>query len=299
MKDIKEILDYMEINIEKTEKNDYVLFCPPHIHGKESDKPHLWINKETGVCHCFACGFKAKIQDFVKAFYSDITDEEVNEICGTGHSDVLSPIRFSFGELPEELEEEMQEFNFTEYWNNPDYSYLKGRGISEEILKKFEVGYNRKYNSVFIPLKALNGEFIGYKERSTRDKRFYNSKGLDLTHFLFGAFLVKEMKLEKVTIVESEIDAMYLWSCGVPAIATMGKYFPKEKANALLSLGITKVEIFTDFDDAGISLAMEIKSQLQGKVFGIWRTQRPRVDVKDANDMTKEEISQRKLKKVY
>lgn len=298
MKEIKEILDYMGLEIAKEERNDFILFCPTHIHGKESDKPHLWINKETGVCHCFACGFKAKIQDFVKAFYGDITDEEVEDICGTGKTSVLTPINIKFVTLEAE-QEEKKVYDFNKYWGSKDHSYLLGRGISEEIINTFQCGFDKEYNAVFIPLKDLNGEFIGYKTRSVKTKRFFNAKDMDLSKFLFGAFLIRERHCEKVTIVESEIDAMYLWSCGIPAIACMGKSFSEEKANLLASLGIQHIEIFTDFDEAGILLAQEIIRRMKGKCFSIYRTQQPNPNVKDANDMTKEEIKRRKVKRIY
>lgn len=298
MKDIKEILEYMGLEIAKEERNDFILFCPTHIHGKESHNPHLWVNKETGVCHCFSCGFKAKIQDFVKAYYEDITDAEIDSICGTGKTSVLTPIKINFISLEEEHKEK-QAFDFMKYWDNPDHSYLIGRGISEEIIELFECGFDKEYNAVFIPLKDLNGEFIGYKTRSVKTKRFFNAKDMDLSNFLFGAFLIRERGLNKITIVESEIDAMYLWSCGIPAIACMGKSFSEEKANLLASLGIEFIEVLTDFDEAGTLLAQEITQRMKCKCFGIYRTQQPNPNVKDANDMTPEEIKKRKTKRIY
>lgn len=299
MKKVKDILEFMEINIEEDAGKDYILFCPTHIHGKESSKPHLWVNKETGVCHCFACGYKSNIKDFVRAFYKDISDAEVEDIVEDGReSDLLSPINIEIVDI-EEVKKEKPVFDFTPHWTNPDYSYLMGRGISERVLKKFQIGHNKQFNSVVIPLKDINSEFIGYKERSIKSKKFYNSTGLDLSKFIFGAFLIRELNLTKITLVESEIDAMYLWSNNIPAIAIMGKNFTEEKANLIASLGIMYVEIFTDFDEAGVIAAQDILKLMKGKVLGIYRTQQTDPNVKDANDMTPLQLKNRKIVKVY
>lgn len=298
MKDVKDILEYMGLDIAKEERNDYILFCPEHIHTKPSSKPHLWVSKDTGVCHCFACGFKSNIQDFVKAYYGDVSQAEIDEICGTGQTNTITPIRISFNSLEAETSNKKQ-FDFSEYWENPDHSYLLGRGIHPKVIDKFKCGFDKQYKAVFIPLQDIDGSFIGYKTRNIYSKKFFNAAGMDLSKFLFGAFLIRELNLNKITIVESEIDAMYLWSCGVPAVATMGKNFNEDKANLLAGLGIQHIEIFTDFDEAGMMLTQEIKAKMVGKCLSIYRTKQPNPNIKDANECTIEQIKHRKVHRIY
>ena len=38
--------------------------CPVHKDGKER-KPSCGISKETGVCHCFTCGYSANLTEFI------------------------------------------------------------------------------------------------------------------------------------------------------------------------------------------------------------------------------------------
>ena len=76
-------------------------------------------------------------------------------------------------------------------------------------------------NTLIIPWRDKKGEIIRYQFRSISSKKFWYSKeGEDIKFNLFGLSEVIKRGIKKVYITESAIDTLYLWSLGIPAIAT-------------------------------------------------------------------------------
>ncbi|WP_232696546.1 toprim domain-containing protein [Brevibacillus daliensis] len=75
---------------------------------------------------------------------------------------------------------------------------------------------------------------------------------------VFGLNLVYQRRINRAVIIESEIDAMYLWSAGIPAIAMGGSVFSEEKAELLRKSPLEEAIAMTDHDEAGQKLKRAI-----------------------------------------
>lgn len=146
--------------------------------------------------------------------------------------------------------------------------YLLNRGVSEEIQKKFVVGYDKAQKAVaFFWLDSMTGEVVTIKFRSTKGKQFYYIRGgQPVRNHVFGLYQAIQGDYKKVYIVESEIDALYLWSNNIPAVALGGSYLsPKQKRRLFLS-GIKSFVIATDNDSAGNRIRKSLIKELNGQV---------------------------------
>jgi DNA primase len=98
--------------------------------------------------------------------------------------------------------------------------YFSGRLITEESVRKFNLGYSEKQDMVTIPVASPEGMEVGFVGRSVEGKDFKNTPGLPKSKILFNLHRVKTSS--KVYVVESSFDAIRLDQCGFPAVATLG-----------------------------------------------------------------------------
>jgi len=161
--------------------------------------------------------------------------------------------------------------------------YLRGRGVTDRIQQLMNVGYDKKSEAVVLPWHDKDGNILNKKYRSTKEKYFWYAKGQPIKNHLYGLYLVKILKKEKVYIVESEIDALYLWSLGFPAIALGRAGISQIQRELILNSCITTLVIATDNDRAGSRAGLEIIRELNGYI-DIQCINFPN-NVKDVNDM--------------
>lgn len=169
------------------------------------------------------------------------------------------------------------------------HTYLDGRGISRNVQIACKTGYDPDAAAIAIPWINPKGQIITIKFRSVRSKFFwYHDEGADIRSFLWGMDLIYKYKIKEAAIVEAEIDALWLISCGIPALATGNKYFNKERADLIVKSGIQRLILFQDNDKAGDLWKTQIADHLKGRV-DLAHWQPPQLfdgkPVKDVNDV--------------
>lgn len=164
------------------------------------------------------------------------------------------------------------------------HPYLGKRGISEDVQRFYTIGYDKDKRAVSIPWRDSRGRLITIKYRSVHSKVFwYDADGADITAHLFGMWMVYKERPKRVVIVEAEIDAMYLRTAGVPAIATGNKYFSKKRAELIRKSSIEELIIGADNDEAGREMAGRIIDMMSNDVeLYTWKLP---VTAKDINDV--------------
>lgn len=172
-----------------------------------------------------------------------------------------------------------------EYLFNPS-EYLTGRGVCERIQKALQTGRDDKHNAVAFTWHDKDGNIVNIKFRSTKEKYFWYADGQPIKYHVYGLFLVRKLKKDTVFIVESEIDALYLWSMGFPAIALGRAGMSNAQRDLILGAGIKTLVIATDNDKAGRRAGLEIIRELNG-FMDIHTIDFPDT-VKDVNDMKPE-----------
>lgn len=160
--------------------------------------------------------------------------------------------------------------------------YLKRRGISDQIQRMFGVGFDPKSNAVILPWRLPDGRLANVKYRKTYGKAFwYERGGWPIRELLFGMDLIYSKQIRRAAIVEAEIDAMSMWTAGIPAVAVGGSTFNAFKRDVILRSPIEELIIATDNDKPGERLRAEIERELGG----LLRIGHKRfVGVKDANE---------------
>lgn len=272
-------------------ETDIMCTCPIHKGGMERT-PSLGINKETGVVHCFTCGYKGDIITLVSDCYNITYNQAYRKLVGNY---VYSGKRSIDVSVSRDTSNSMYikrnsilpfiKNNFTA-WN-----YLYSRGVDPYKLKNvFPIGYDSNSSSAIFYVRDLKGNYVGSKARSVQGKRFANSTGAKKSTYLYGAYELLQSAWQPhdpVWICESEIDALTVWSRGGYAVAIGGSHISRIQLNILTQLGVRRVIDGLDKDEAGREGWKNFCTYVKG--ISTYNTKYP-VNKKDINDLTDKEF---------
>lgn len=169
------------------------------------------------------------------------------------------------------------------------HPYLERRGIAEHVQRSCKIGYDGKAGAVSIPHFDPSGKLVTIKYRSVTDKRFwYDPEGAEITRNVWGLNFVYKHRAKTAVLVEAEIDAMYLMSCGYFAIATGNKFFNRHRADLIAKSPIERLIIGRDNDAAGAEMREKVVAQLDGRVrLADWELPDYAKDINDVKDPAK------------
>ncbi len=201
--------------------------CDLNSHGNEG---HLYFNSETSQYECKKCGEKGNLIT-LKKYFGDTSSSSSPQSRGPIFNDGL------IEKCHQALSSDIRK-------------YLNNRGISDEVINDYKLGYGNFYgkNYITIPIKDADGNYSFFKLR--QDPKDGNGKitypkGAQAT--IFGSF-----SEEKQMICEGELDALALISQGIPAItSTHGAGTFKEEWIDQKIKKIKSIFVCFDNDDAG------------------------------------------------
>jgi DNA primase len=297
--DIQEYMELKGLHKVRPVGDNVMACCCFH----EERSPSFGVNIDTGVYNCFGCGAKGTFQHLVKTLdrFDTVYDAETFLIQNYGKYAVSvdEKLELDFGD----------DVNRSDYWiddgilvgYNFRHPYLGGRGIEEAWQRFYEVGYSKKHQAITIPWRDELGRLITVKFRSVRGKQFWYDPPLPpgvKSETLWGLSQVIRAKPVAVAMTEAEIDGMSVsqggWSRRILATGIGGNQFNQKQANKLIRYLPKDTEIinFTDNDSGGLLASERISDYLSGR-FRVSTVDWSLIDrpkVKDANDLTKEEI---------
>ena len=254
------------LNDIKPTGDNIMITCPIHKDGHErkpscgvSIVPKYQGNKiiEPGTVHCFTCGYTAPLTSFISSCfgYNDggvFGNKWIKAQYNTGLTHKtrkvqlnLSRQRITQEELPNVPEEVLQGYRYT-------VNYMYSRGLTDDIIEQFDIGYDIKDDCITIPVPNLKGEVKWLQRRSIVGKSYYIPSGINKTDYLLGASEVLRLKLYKqpVYIVESPFNMLTLWKLGHAAICLFGTGGGNQY-DMLNKLPIRHYIIALDPDEAG------------------------------------------------
>ena len=163
------------------------------------------------------------------------------------------------------------------------------RKLIEDIIVKFKVGWCKERDTITFPIWDENNNLLGITERNVKNKYFHIPENIGKPVYLLN--YIKREHITEVYVVESQIDALYLWSIGYPAIALLGTG-SKQQYKILERSGIRIFHLALDGDLAGRhGIARFIENMPKDILIDILLLP----DGKDINDLSKEEIENLKV----
>ena len=271
--------------------------CPYHSGGQEK-KPSAGFRKEDGKFHCFACNEIHSLP-------------EVISFCFGKYDDVLGKfgmkwLQKNFQHLEVEQredlkldlsrdkakketkyvsEEELDRYRYT-------HKYLYERGMTDEIIEIFDLGYDEVSGSITFPVRNVAGTTLFVARRRVKYKRYEYPKGVKKplyglyelynTDFISGS---RNPNKYDIIVCEGMFDALTCWIYGKPAVALNGTG-NELQFKQLRELPCRKLILATDMDKAGLDARARIKENVTNKIITeyIW----DRRIAKDINAMKKD-----------
>ena len=187
--------------------------CPFHKNGQER-KPSFGVNGEIDKCHCFSCSWSGTIEEMISELYgyqdngkfgkrwlikrfntveietrpnimegfNGRSNNNFNIIHNTNANSHISTVGHSMqgnnepeqhrAEIVEITEEELDKYRYI-------HPYMSERGLTDEIIERFDIGYDRERKEITFPVRDIEGKCVFIAGRSTERKFFRLPKGMD------------------------------------------------------------------------------------------------------------------------
>lgn len=294
--DVTAILAELGITVTRVVGTELYALCPGHEArtGKPDTRASWSINEVSYVHHCFSCGYSGGLQ----TLYMDQTGEVPEDL--VWQITKASVQNSAFGALdPEDLPEvvpdpedepiDVSEWALSQYMEVPD-RLLDLRHLSRHAVNVYGVRWDKENRRWVIPIRWPNGDLLGYQFRQ-KGIELNLPKGIEKSECLFGFWEFVTLGATKIAIVESPLDAVRMWSAGIPCVSSYGAYVSDTQLT-LLGRNFKTVICAMDNDAPGKRANDFIRSRLSGYSI-TWEMQWPlavveggeRKKVKDPGDI--------------
>ena len=280
--------------------------CPFHKNGQER-KPSFGVNGEIDKCHCFSCGWAGTIEEMISELYGyqdegkfgkrwlinrfNTVEIETrpnimegfngrNNITIRNNNDIhrfkqhiqgnKSTEQYS-GEI---TEEELDKYRYI-------HPYMYSRGLTDEIIERFDIGYDRERKEITFPVRDIEGRCVFIAGRSTERKFFRLPQGMDKP--IYCSHLFRYGTYTRAYITESFLNCLTCWKYDKPAMAMIGTGNQKQY-EILNKLPVREYILAFDPDEAGRKATERFRENVHGKI--IKELVYP--DNRDINDLQEE-----------
>lgn len=275
------------------DSGDDVMVCCPYHKGGQERRPSAGIRKSDGMFHCLACGethslpevisycfgatdplsrvgYKWLVNRFVSVevqerdaikldfgrdsrvdFHSAIRDNNSNDISDKRNSNIINADSVTYI-----AEEELDKYRYT-------HPYMYERGLTDDIIDLFDIGYDVDTDSITFPIKDSTGNCLFIARRFVRNKRFDLPKGIEKP--LYGVEHIQG-RVDKVYVTEGLFDCLRLWCNNKYAVAGFGCLFNEMQLKQLRNLPTRKLVLALDNDASGIEGADRIRKSVKNKL---------------------------------
>lgn len=238
--------------------------CPFHDDGK----PSFGINLKTGFYNCFtaSCGESGKS---FKTFFKKIEEYHGIKLDIDSNNVNIDEARLINNYIQSlELKQNHEEIRYTnesvlKNFNDELGDYIYTRVKNPEIIKLFDIRYNKKRNVYCIPIRHYNGKLIGIVERRFVGSKYWYTPGCDKRMTLFG---IDKVKGDIGIITEGQFDVINAYDKGYKDVVGIMQGKMSQEQEKLILRYFNEIIIATDRDDSGLSAAKDICNRLKGKI---------------------------------
>lgn len=230
--------------------------CP--IHGGENSQAFAVF--PGGKFYCFSCGASGNVINFV-AQHEHITYEAaVEKLAEQLNIDVSSSTDYvRQRDLVQEYRHRVEMAHAYLEENENIKEYLHGRKISDEVIKLFHLGAERKSGgSLVIPIYNINDQPVALAKRYFNARYKYknskNSEVFDKSETLYGLNVSRKVGGNTLYLVEGYFDVMSGTQLGLPTAGYCGAEIGKAQIQ-LLNKTVppsTRIVLVPDMDEAGL-----------------------------------------------
>jgi len=277
--------------------------CP--IHGGENKSaftvfPH-------GTFYCFSCGASGNVINFV-AEHEHITYEAATEkLAEMLNIDVSSSVEYvRQRNIIQEYRHKVDTAQKYLEENEGVKKYLHRRKISDEVIKLFHLGADRKDGgNLIIPIYNINDQPVAIAKRYFNAKYKYknskNSEVFDKSETLYGLNVSHKVGGSTLYLVEGYFDVMSGTQLGLPTAGYCGAEIGKEQIQLLNKTvpPTTQIVLVPDMDEAGLKHIDRVRDRFNSITRFNVRVLPLPDGCKDLNDALVDDVDVKSLPTVY
>lgn len=275
--------------------------CPFHKNGQER-KPSFGVNGEIDKCHCFSCGWAGTIEEMISELYG-YQDEgkfgkswlikRFNTIEIESRPNILEGLNVrnnvrNINVYSSNINRNYDSNDNTRYITEEEldkyryiHPYLYERGLTDEIIERFDIGYDRERKEITFPVRDIEGRCVFVAGRSVERKFFRLPQGLNKP--LYQGYRFYDGTYKVAYITESFLNCLTCWKYDKPAMAMIGTGNQKQY-EILNKLPVREYILAFDPDEAGRKATERFRKNVHGKI--IKELVYP--DNRDINDLQEE-----------
>ncbi len=161
------------------------------------------------------------------------------------------------------------------------HPYMYKRGLTDEIIEEFDIGYDKSRSCLTFPILDLDGNCVFVATRNVSNKFFTLPK--DLEKPIYQAYRFTNGKYKEAWIVESFLNCLTLWKYGIPSMALIGTG-NKHQYDILSKLPVRSYVLAFDPDNAGYKATQRFRRNVKNKLIKevVYK------DDRDINDLQEE-----------
>ena len=293
-------LRHKVVSVEYTDRYEDVYCCQTSTHSFALDGYILTGN-------CFACGWSGTIEEMISELYGYQDDgkfgkrwliKRFNTVEIETRPNIMEGFNvrtnfnirnnhnfYGFSQHSHSIEENQQyageitEEELDKYRYIHPYMYQ--RGLTDEIIERFDIGYDREREEITFPVKDIEGKCVFIASRSVKSKFFRLPKGLDKP--VYQAYRFQHGEYKEAYITESFLNCLTCWKYNKPSMAMIGTGNQKQY-EILNNLPVRTYILCFDPDEAGRKATERFKRYVHGKI--IKELVYP--DDRDINDLQEE-----------
>lgn len=255
-------LQALGIEVQREQDDEVYALCPMHMErvGKPDTKPSWSVNRQTGLSHCFSCGYSSDFVGLVMDVMKCNTAEAIRWVRRNGM--VLGILDTIPGRLdppgvkkkPERLVPEAVLSQFVP----PPEKALQSRLVTAEAAAAYGVLWDEEEEGWILPIRWPDGVLLGWQFKKgsfvSNEPKKMRKRGC-----LFG---VHAFRRGRMVLVESPLDCLYLWSNGIEGgVSTFGVHVSDEQTRIITEYAESLV-IALDNDKPGQKEALRIARRL-------------------------------------
>lgn len=269
---------------------EFVAACPMHYKrvGREDQSPSWSINVDTGLFHCFSCGYRGSIITLISDLRG-IPVEDARTL--TVRTDISTSVsRMPSAHIAVPKADHLPEARLGQFTTPPRWARNR-RHLTRESCGQFGLRWSLADESWIIPIRDPYSQLLyGWQEKSETQRVFRNfPTGVKKSKTLFG---YDAFPGGRMVVVESPLDAVRLHSEGVlGAVATYGAIV--SKAQIHLMSAADEVVFALDnplVDTAGKKASIQLLTETKGVLKSVRFFDYTGVEAKDPGDMTHDQI---------
>lgn len=233
--------------------------CPQHMEriGKV-DKHSSWsINKFSFLHHCFSCGYSGTLTGLLVDQLGSAPENLEAELARNSFLKSLSKVSSVDVDIPPMPV--VNDWSLANMMEEVPQRLVDFRHLQRKAVDTYGVRWDSERRSWVLPIRSNSGVLLGAQFRQ-KGTELNLPKGLEKSITLFGLCEMREHNT--VALVESPLDAVRMFGCGIPAVSSFGAWVSAEQC-ILLARNFTNIVLTLDNDKVGRESTIQVQKVLR------------------------------------